>query len=1021
MLRCHYRKKGTSVMCARVREGRKGIDYKGPYGSLGHILPAGVFPDVRRADQVEACLQGLAESHLVAICAASGMGKTALARQVAAEFGGDATPTSVISVDGLTGKRVIQAMKKESRVLKRRCTTPLLVVDDVPSLDDYDVEHVAHAIHELMDSGTNVLLVLRPESEQIIEALGDVCVLTSSDLLVRSDELSRWGGLVSESESDEVLALTGGIPALVNEARHVGVPDGGSSMDFTGLPALVCTCLRRAIMEDERAMRLAMILLGHGTVSEVESCVRRFDHDIFRSLRDEEPLVGVGNSFRTFRCVGAISDAEPIYCEEGLKAVSEELQDVVTASARVLLERGDAARAGFALRCCAEPAKRDDTVLSWPGSLINCGELDMVRDAVRRPDGVGAIDPDRLSVAASMVLSVEGRADEAEDALSGVADTARLSLQVAQARALLAACLLGKGRFDPELSHEDDGSPWVIADDPKKAPDKMTRALRRHVLVRLLCLRGRVEDAYRCLLIGSERTDEQLYSSALLCEDATIVGGLMGDVPSLRGTSSHERSLDFLMSGGFGDELVYQIAERESLMGITGQVRDGDQADRALRVASRRGDALVQAYVMVLKALGDIARGSNARAVVLLEQALRETKDMDVPYLRGVSKAARILVGLCVGEEMSEEAQDATRDEKGAVPELEVMAEVARHRRGGSPRRIATHERCPASALPFMMVAACLCGKVSERVRSVLPEGWVRDIDDFATRWEGLGEEVRPVVRAVERRRDDLLDIHMLGGFMVRSRGKDVPDDSWRRRAARTLLELLMIIPQHEVTRELACEVLWPQSDLYTARNNIYAVLTSLRKAIGQKKEGPQFIVADGGVIRVDQDLLHCDLDDFRQAATSVLAEGGDDLRCIRECCELEGRYTGNIAIPPSDPTGIFSKCHRDVAGLYSDAMVAGSEAAMRLGKATVSVRLARNAANIDPLREDVEECVVRALITAGRTREARFHYESYARKIISSMGVPPSSRLRRMVKEMCGQVSEGRAGRLEEGLFREE
>ena len=56
----------------------------------------------------------------------------------------------------------------------------------------------------------------------------------------------------------------------------------------------------------------------------------------------------------------------------------------------------------------------------------------------------------------------------------------------------------------------------------------------------------------------------------------------------------------------------------------------------------------------------------------------------------------------------------------------------------------------------------------------------------------------------------------------------------------------------------------------------------------------------------------------------------------------------------------------------------------------------------MSPLREDIEECILKALITAGRIQEARSHYEAYARNAIAEAGVPPSTRLRRMVREMC-------------------
>jgi len=977
-------------------------------------LPLNLLPDVRRADQLEACLSWLLEGRLVALCAAPGMGKSCLARQVVAEYERAGEAVESMSAAGLSGRQLVAALRNARRSGRRRDRMPsLVVVDDVPSLDDYDVDLVGRAIAGLRDKGVRFVLSLRPEAAQLLEAVDDPFVLTGAELTVGAEELPRWLGHMTDEDVSAVLSHTGGIAALVNEVRHNGTPLAEvGSLSLASLPGLVRSCVRDDLMDEERGIRLAMLLLGTGTAEEVEACVRRLDREVLRSLLDEAPLLGIDRSLQGFACIGALASGDLSCCEEAFRSASRGLQDVAAACAERLLVRGDAARAGFVLGSCLGEQGRDELALAWPGELINSGRPELVRAAARRAVATGRGDPDLVMVASSMVASLDGRTDEAAEALGRVADRRRVRRQLEQAEALLGSSRAWKGSFAEGDARDPHPASVGLPKAEATSPDKMTRSLRQHVAVRALMSAGQVEEAYRRLLVGPERMDEPLLTSELLREDAAIVGMLMGDDRATRDGLEGGRGMGFLMASGFGVLLAYEMAEREAVITLAEGGGDDEQVDRALRMASRRGDALVQATLMVLKGLGDICRGSIARAAILVDQAAGAARGLRIPYLSNIADAAGVLVALCAGEDASHAVPRGRAGDDAPYPEMAVMAEVARRRRGMAPRTLGLGGRCPAAALPLLLVAARSCGEVSGVVRKVIPEGWAADVDGFAQRWGGLREAARRPART--RRDDALLEVRMLGGLFVRCRGKEVSEDSWRRKAARTLLELLVIAPHHEVTRELASEALWPQSDLYTARNNIYAVMTSLRRAIGQRGEGPQFVVLDGGVIRADPDLVRCDVDEFRRLARSVLAGSGDDLRCMGECCELEGCFPGNIVMPSSDPTGLFSRCHHEIATLYADAMVAGSEAALRLGRATVAVRLARNAATTDPLREDVEEGVVRALIAAGRTREARLHYESYARKVIATLGVPPSARLRSLVNDACGREGDARSGKLE-------
>lgn len=957
----------------------------------------------KRAGLVDRCREALSAGRPVAICAAPGMGKTTLCKQIALEYEQQRRVTDYRSLEGLEGRRLVAELRRVTRKVTRprKSSISLMVFDDVPSLDDCDLERIRGCVTSMRKCGCATVLSFRPEAAQVLEFLSSPFVLSSMDLLVTSGEIARWDGCPDEEAAHHIAMLTGGIPLLVDEARHAALFGRQADSALPGLPEYLASCLRTSLMDEERRLRLAMLLMGKGSMEDVYACVGRVDLDTLRSLVTDEPILGLGSSLRSFCCPDAVTKGPLLAgCENAVRAAAPDLQETMVRVAALLLARGDARRAAFALRCCEDGAPKRDLVLEWPAELIECGELRLVRDVIRRADGSRDVDPDRFLLASSMVRSIDGDDAGARTRLAAVSPEGKGLRSWMQARALYVACLAKKVLItdDREDVICEDG---LVGSGEGCSGDPLARAFLLHADVRVLVARGRVEEAYRRLLVGAARLDGNTFSSALLHEDMVLVGTLVGDMTVLDDASSEDSSTDFLMASGFGDQLVYQLAEREFLAGLAGESHPNEQADRALRVAARRGDFLVRAEVLLTKALGDVMDGTYPRAYVLAGQALETAEHLGARHLGGMSAAVEGLVEMCLDSTADLARLEEYRDWSGDVADLEAVMGVARCRQEGRCRRIQRAGRCPAAALPLLLIAIRSCDEVSDLVREVLPEDWLKDIDAFARRWRRLSGG-QGDLGLDERPGGDCLEVHMLGGFGVRRNGKSVPKDGWRRKASRTLLELLMVSPQHEASRSLVCEALWPQSDLVTARNNIYSVMSVLRRAIGQRRDGTQFVILDNGYVRMATDCLRCDIDDFRAIAAEVLADDGDDLACVRACCELEGRFPGNIVVPPSDPTGTFAKCHDELAALYADAMIAGSEAAVRIGKATIAVRLARNASSVSPLREDIEECILKALITAGRIQEARSHYEAYARNAIAEAGVPPSTRLRRMVREMC-------------------
>jgi predicted ATPase len=78
---------------------------------------------------------------------------------------------------------------------------------------------------------------------------------------------------------------------------------------------------------------------------------------------------------------------------------------------------------------------------------------------------------------------------------------------------------------------------------------------------------------------------------------------------------------------------------------------------------------------------------------------------------------------------------------------------------------------------------------------------------------------------------DQMLCVDLLGTFSVARGGDVVADDAWRLRKAKSLIKLLALAPERRLHAEQAAELLWPERDLDSARNNLHQAIFAARRA----------------------------------------------------------------------------------------------------------------------------------------------------------------------------------------------
>lgn len=175
------------------------------------------------------------------------------------------------------------------------------------------------------------------------------------------------------------------------------------------------------------------------------------------------------------------------------------------------------------------------------------------------------------------------------------------------------------------------------------------------------------------------------------------------------------------------------------------------------------------------------------------------------------------------------------------------------------------------------------------------------------------------------------------------------------------------------VKRFQVVEQIWPDCDYVQGFNRAYQTTSALRSLIGDAGDDRlNLIVANrmSGEIAVDMSIVDCDVTEFREMAREAV-DSEDAVRSLECARAAERLYGGDLYVPPSDATGFIEATRMELRGLYADAMVEGSAAALALGHDRTAVRLAENAVTTDNMREDAVTALVRALKACGRDAEA--------------------------------------------------
>ncbi|MDO5107204.1 MAG: BTAD domain-containing putative transcriptional regulator [Coriobacteriaceae bacterium] len=942
---------------------------------------------------IEGALAGYAaEDETIALIADPGMGKTQLAAAIAWRI--KPYETMWIELGGLDADAAAARLIREARRIGSRLRSGAkicAIIDDVPPTDEYEAGRMARSITRLRLLGAKIILTMLPEAEQFLEALDDCMRAGKSDLMVRPGEVAPIG------ETAEIMRVSGGIPELVgvlqDHAADEGVPLELHPAFGEALCRIVRRSLRDTLLEQDRIIRFCALLLGSGTWDELGRVAGGYGPEAVEAALGDCVVASVGPGDRIFSCVGVGRISGLLYCSDAIASAAGIWPVWADAAIDRLVERGEIERVARITGLLG--ADRRATVALKHGIvLIDAGETGLVREALAMESFSEEVSP-----------YARGLLSQAYDALWATPFVERESVyprkgfaserdeRCAERVHLLALSrrMLGDLSCCPSpVQHHRS--------------DRMAAGLALHIEALRLLGQGRPADCYGMLMAHQRSDGPCTLSEALLAIDRAVSGVLMceapsGDEPWIR------RSEAFFERMG-----ATSVSNWGSIVGSAASVIAGCEPVVPLgdgeSVAERCGNRLAASALGCLAALEDLSHHAAVGAHVRAQRAERLAIEAGCA---AVADVAVMLHAVASGLLKDPDAHRPLIRRSWSCKELE---DIGRAVCAVLSDEYAMLEGTPLPVEHLWLVRALagLPEPFSRPFRAVLPSAWrmrLAELEDVPERPEQPREaRIEPLPEPVPASPvpvEEPITINVLGGFSLSVNGCPVSDTKLGGRSARTVLAFLAAVPQHTVPRIKLIEAIWPDDDLVGGQDRIYQSSTRIRSIVREidRSLNPIVLVRNSGMIGLNAEEVRCDVDILVELAHRVISREGSDEEVVEAARRVDEVYRGDLFIPIEDVSGIMRSRARELRKLYTDTMVLGSEAALRLRKRLLATHFAESAHVCDAGREDAVRALIRALRASGRNDEAVACYRAFVKRLMRGSRRMPSSELRAAIGDL--------------------
>jgi ATP/maltotriose-dependent transcriptional regulator MalT/DNA-binding SARP family transcriptional activator len=254
------------------------------------------------------------------------------------------------------------------------------------------------------------------------------------------------------------------------------------------------------------------------------------------------------------------------------------------------------------------------------------------------------------------------------------------------------------------------------------------------------------------------------------------------------------------------------------------------------------------------------------------------------------------------------------------------------------------------------------------------------------------GQDISDLRRALISKQAPSLYIRSFGAIVVHRGSWQGETTGIEKRRMRALLALLVANYRSTLTREMALDILWPESDPSSAVNSLNQAVFQLRRVLEpsfRDGESPQYVLSTVDALQLNPAHTVTDLDQFRRIALELRDGSHDQAERITSLVDMvRGEFLAELRYEDW-AIRLRTAIHAEVRSVLLP-IATGRENA----SADTAVRAACALLELDPYDEEAQLAMARQLDASGRRAAARSAILRFAKRLKDDLDEGPSKEL---------------------------
>ncbi|MEX0624969.1 MAG: hypothetical protein WD402_00315 [Chloroflexota bacterium] len=276
-------------------------------------------------------------------------------------------------------------------------------------------------------------------------------------------------------------------------------------------------------------------------------------------------------------------------------------------------------------------------------------------------------------------------------------------------------------------------------------------------------------------------------------------------------------------------------------------------------------------------------------------------------------------------------------------------------------------------------------------------------VETAASLRQTTGHDISELRRALVSKHATSLHIRSFGAIVVHRGSWLGQTTRIEKRRMRALLALLVANYRSTLTREMALDILWPESDPASAVNSLNQAVFQLRRVLDpsfRDGESPQYVLSTVDALQLNPAHTVTDLDQFRRIALELRNESAGRADRITALVDMvRGEFLAELRYEDW-ATRLRTAVHAEVRGVLLPIAIGSGNTS-----ADTAVRAACALLELDPYDEEAQLAMARQLDASGRRAAARAAVLRFAKRLKDDLDEGPSGEL---AARLAGWVSPG-------------